>query len=65
MASLRLYDVRGRLVRLLVDGPLPAEVHRVRWDRITNDGARATSEVYFLHLRSAAGRLTRRFLLLD
>lgn len=52
--SLRLFDVRGRLVRQLLDETLPAAEHLVRWDGLDAQGRRVASGTYFLRLRAAA-----------
>lgn len=49
-ASLKIYDVRGRMIRSLVDGALPAGDHELRWDGRTQDGSPAASGVYFMRL---------------
>lgn len=45
-----LYDVAGRLVRVLADGPLPAGMHQRAWDRRDQSGRPVASGVYFLRL---------------
>ncbi len=57
--NLAIYDVRGRLVRTLVDGKLEAGRHSVVWDG-RNSGGRMASGVYFYNLETEAGRLTRK-----
>ena len=54
-AALRIYDVRGRLVRTLVDGPMPAGAHQVAWDGRNNAGSGVASGVYLLEM-VAGGR---------
>ena len=49
-----VYDVQGRLLRLLQDGDLPAGRHEVRWDGYTGDGARVGSGVYFARMTAGA-----------
>jgi hypothetical protein len=49
-ASLKIYDVRGRMIRSLVDDTMPAGDHEIRWDGRTEDGSRAASGVYFMRL---------------
>ena len=49
--QLDLFDVAGRRVRTLVQGPMPAGEHRVILDR--EDGRPLTSGVYFLRLRAS------------
>jgi hypothetical protein len=64
-ARLRLYDVNGRVVRTLVDGPLPAGHNVARWDRRTAAGERAAPGLYFFELKSGGVRLTRRVSVTD
>lgn len=47
-----LYDVSGRLVRVLVDEPLPAGRHERAWDLRDGAGLTVSSGVYFLRLES-------------
>jgi hypothetical protein len=49
-ASLVVYDVRGRRVRTLVDGVLPAGPQSVEWDGRNNNGHRVASGVYMYRL---------------
>jgi hypothetical protein len=56
-ASLRLYDVGGKLVRTLVSGQLAGGTHEVTWHRDSDGGARVASGVYFYRL--VAGNETR------
>ena len=50
--SLRVYDVAGRLVRVLVDGPLPAGAHSFRWNGRTDLDRNVASGVYFARLQA-------------
>jgi flagellar hook assembly protein FlgD len=50
--NLSIYDVRGRLVRTLVDGPLSATEHRLAWDGRDGTGNPVASGVYFCRLTS-------------
>jgi hypothetical protein len=63
--SLRVYDVRGRLVRVLFEGEAPAGERHLLWDRRTGRGEPAAPGVYHLRLRSAGKDLTSRFVLVD
>jgi hypothetical protein len=54
-ARLLLYDVTGRRVRTLVDGPLGAGVHARTWDGREDGGARAPAGLYFARLEAAGG----------
>ena len=49
-ATLSLYDVRGRLVRTLVDGSLPAGEHSFAWNGRSDAGTAARAGVYFYRL---------------
>jgi hypothetical protein len=61
---LDLFDVRGRLVRTLVDEARAAGAHVVRWDGRDGSGAPAAAGVYFLRLRAAGETATGRIALL-
>ena len=63
-ATLRVYDVSGRMVRTLVDGSLPAGSQSVRWDRRSSSGALASPGLYFYELRVDGQKLARRIVLL-
>ncbi len=52
-ASLKVYDLRGRLVRVLLDGDQPAGPGRVVWDGADGDGAAVASGIYFHELIAA------------
>ncbi len=58
-ASLRVYDILGRQVATLVDGPLTAGMQRMRFD-----GAALASGVYFVELRQGPQTRSRKLLLL-
>jgi hypothetical protein len=45
--TLRIYDAAGRLVRTLVDQPMPAGVHHARWDGRDQAGRPVRSGIYF------------------
>ncbi|MEZ4647290.1 MAG: DUF4331 family protein [Candidatus Eisenbacteria bacterium] len=51
-ARLALYDVRGRLVRELVDGPLAEGSHVVSWDGRDARGVRVANGIYFSRLEA-------------
>ena len=63
--TLAIYDVRGRMVRMLVGRTLPEGEHSVRWDGRTEVGRLATSGIYFLRLATRDERMTDRMLLLE
>jgi hypothetical protein len=51
-ASVRVavYDVAGRLVRILLDGRLPESETTVTWDLADRSGRRVTGGIYFVRL---------------
>lgn len=49
-ASLRLFDVTGRLVRTLHDAPLPAGPQELQWDGRGEDGRNVSAGLYFVRL---------------
>ena len=61
--TLAVFDVRGRLVRLLVDELRGAGEHAALWDRTSTSGARASRGVYLFGLRTSTGGQTRKLVL--
>lgn len=62
---LEIFDIRGRLVRLLLAEPLPAGGHEVVWDGLDKNGRSLSSGQYFARLTAAQGLpLTRKLTLL-
>lgn len=62
--TLSVYDVRGRLVRTLVNGTTPAGAHLVRWDGADGLGHAARSGIYFAKLTVGTVSRTDRIMLL-
>ena len=62
--SLAVYDVEGKLVKRLVDGPVPRGVHRVEWSGDDERGSDVSSGVYFYVMRSGDRTLTRKMVYL-
>lgn len=63
-ATLRVYDISGRLVQTLLEGEVQAGDHTVGWNGTRSDGARANTGAYFYELRMSGERVTRRMILL-
>lgn len=63
-AELNIFDVHGRLVRSLVQGPQQAGTHRISWDGADGRGKMARSGIYFAKLSVGAMIRTERILLL-
>ncbi len=61
---LEVLDMRGRRVRVLVDGPQGAGRHRVVWDGTDSHGEPLPSGVYLVRLRAAGRALTEKLTLL-
>jgi len=63
-ASVRVYDLQGRLVRELVNGEQPAGPGSVIWDGNDADGLKAASGVYFAQVLSGGQRAVHKMVLL-
>ena len=59
-----ILDVSGRLVRRLIDTPMPAGRHTVSWDGKNESGEIVASGVYLYQLRSGPRETQRRLTLL-
>ncbi len=57
---LRVFDVAGRRVRTLMDGPCPAGQQTVGWDGLDGRGRPAPAGVYWLALEAQGERQVRR-----
>jgi len=62
--TLAVYDIRGRLVRIVSRGFRAAGAHTETWDGRNDAGSRAPSGVYLIRLQSRQGDATRRVLLI-
>ncbi|MEO6462164.1 MAG: FG-GAP-like repeat-containing protein, partial [Candidatus Eisenbacteria bacterium] len=62
--TVRLYDVRGRLVRSLVDEAVPPGRYQATWDGRDAAGARVAGGVYFYEFVVGAERLRKKALVL-
>jgi hypothetical protein len=61
-ATLRVFDLAGRVVRTLVDGDLPAGEHVSQWDARDAQGARVPAGMYFARLWSGERTALRKML---
>ena len=57
-ASIRVYDVAGRLVRTLVDQVLPSGDHAAHWNGEGNHGSRVASGIYFYRIVFPSGDIS-------
>ncbi len=62
--SLEIYDLRGQMVRRLVQGNLPAQHHAVTWDGRCDSGQQAPSGTYLYRLRSDESTFAKSMLLI-
>ncbi|MBZ0269115.1 hypothetical protein K8I85_13230, partial [bacterium] len=58
--TLRIVDVRGRVVRTLLEGAPSAIKGAASWDGLTDDGRPAPGGVYWAQLRTTHGTVSRR-----
>jgi hypothetical protein len=63
-ATVRIFDVRGALVKTLQSGNLPVGRHELRWDGRDNTGVAVASGVYFVSLQAGDTRIVKRAVLL-
>jgi len=61
---LKVYDVRGRLVKTLVDGSKEPGAYASTWDGRDEGGEPVPSGVYFYRLNSADQTVTKKMVLL-
>jgi hypothetical protein len=59
-----VYDVKGRLVRVLLDAEMAAGYHSVIWDGKSTSGTPVPPGVYFVHLRTLRAHKTAKVILL-
>jgi hypothetical protein len=63
--GLKVYDVHGRLVAVLVDGMRPEGLHRETWDCCNASGARVSDGVYFIRCLTAGRSEVQKALVLQ
>lgn len=56
----RVFDVRGAVVRTLLDGAIEAGMTRVRWDGRDDTGGRVANGIYFFRVETVNGSATRK-----
>jgi hypothetical protein len=61
---LRIYDVSGRLVRMLVDGARSEGEHFERWNGMDSAGRTVASGVYFYRLEAGSFTETKKMVLM-
>ena len=63
-ASVRVFDISGRMVRVLGAGTHAPGPHTVSWDGRNSAGARLGAGVFFVELAAGSNRSVRRVILL-
>ncbi len=61
---INIYDVRGSLVKRLVDSSMPAGPAEVTWDGMSENGIAVSSGIYFLRMITGEQLQTRKMVLL-
>jgi hypothetical protein len=61
--ELSVFDVSGRRVRTLVDGPLPAGEHSEMWDGRLESGVAGHGGVYFIRVKTAGAEAWQRLVM--
>ena len=64
-ARITIYDATGRMVRRLLDGPIPAGLHTIHWDGRSDRHARVPNGVYLLKFETNTLVVTRKIVLQD
>jgi hypothetical protein len=62
--TLRIYDIRGTLIRTLVGGTPSGGRYTAQWDGRDNGGQRVSSGIYFYQLKAGGFVETRKMLLM-
>jgi len=63
-ATLRIYDVRGRLVRVLMNRPLAPGRHKVTWNGENGQGEKVGSGIFLYTFESGGSTVSRKMVLL-
>jgi hypothetical protein len=61
--TLEVFDIQGRMVRRLADGPMVAGVHAVAWDGRDRNGRLLPAGIYLQRLEADGRKVTRKVLL--
>jgi hypothetical protein len=61
--AVRVYDVRGKLVRQIVNAVQSPGPQRVMWDTLTESGQRASAGVYFMKLQLGSSTHVQKLIL--
>ena len=62
--KISIYDVKGRVLKVLVDEERPAGYQKVTWSGLNQSGERAASGVYLIDMKTDKHHLVRKAFLL-
>ncbi len=62
-ASLKVFDVQGRLVRTLIDEEIAAGEHAIHWGGANSDGRRVASGIYFMKMETLRGSVVKKMVI--
>lgn len=62
--EVRIFNILGQLVRVLLDQDLPAGSHQVTWDGIDGRGKSVATGVYFYRLETAGHAASKKMVVL-
>ena len=63
-ASVKIFDLRGRLIKIVLNKYMVAGKHSIKWDRTDKNGKNVTSGIYFYILRVSDAYQTKKMILL-
>jgi len=64
LISLKIYDIRGRLVKRLLEERLSKGDYRIEWNGKGREGKKLTGGVYFLKLETPTQSIIKKVILL-
>jgi hypothetical protein len=62
-ASLKVFDVQGRLVSTLFDDKIAAGEHAIHWGGANNNGRRVASGIYFMKMETRRGSIVKKMVI--
>ena len=63
-ASVEIFDLKGRLIKTLLNKYMVAGQHTIKWDRTQKKGKNATSGIYFYRLSVGGIYQTKKMIIL-
>ena len=62
--SLKIYNIRGQLVKILIEDELPPGRYKMTWDGTDEGGKKVASGIYLYRLKTPQSQTTRKMILL-